>query len=123
MLLDTGKLRAYRKKNTAGNGEMPSYVYYRSAISYYGTKTVGMSRYWAAQQANAQIDTLVQMTPTEIYAGDAVYLEPFKQGDPAGWFRILQTQLIYDDFGQRRMDLTLRRIERLEFPIEEDEEE
>lgn len=107
MLLDSGILKLYRLVNTAPNGNMPNekLVYVDSA--YYGERTVGYNRQYAAKAVNESVDKLIRIWRDEsISAGMYVLLEDSNQ------YQIDFVQHLLDDDGLKVTDLTLSRLEK-----------
>lgn len=107
MLLDSGILELYKLVNTAPNGNMPNeqLVYIDSA--YYGERTVGYNRQYAAKAVNESVDKLIRIWRNEsISAGMYVLLEDGNQ------YQIDMVQHLLDDDGLKVTDLTLSRLEK-----------
>ena len=107
MLLDSGILELYKLVNTAPNGNMPNeqLVYVDSA--YYGERTVGYNRQYAAKAVNEAVDKLIRIWRNEsISAGMYVLLEDENQ------YQIDMVQHLLDDDGLKVTDLTLSRLEK-----------
>lgn len=107
MLLDSGILELYKLVNTAPNGNMPNeqLVYVDSA--YYGERTVGYNRQYAAKAVNESVDKLIRIWRNEsISAGMYVLLEDENQ------YQIDMVQHLLDDDGLKVTDLTLSRLEK-----------
>ena len=107
MLLDSGILELYKLVNTASNGNMPNeqLVYVDSA--YYGERTVGYNRQYAAKAVNESVDKLIRIWRNEsISAGMYVLLEDGNQ------YQIDMVQHLLDDDGLKVTDLTLNRLEK-----------
>lgn len=103
---DDGILTFYELRNISLPGRMPVEKLVSVSISYYGRRTVGMNRLYAAAGANRDIDVLVRCYNTPTIPGDAkfVILEDGKQ------YRIDAAQEIVD---LDAVDLTLVRLEEL----------
>ncbi len=107
MLLDTGILSIYTLENTAENGHMPVEELVLLETAYYGERTVGYNRLYAAKAVNQSVDKLVRIWRNEnISAGMYVLLEDSYQ------YRIDTVQHLYDDDGLKVTDLTLSRLEK-----------
>lgn len=109
MILDSGIAQLIKLYDDNGGGDMPvenPTVYY---TDYYGERTVGMSRYYAAQQANSQVDKLIRINkpPPDVVIGAddiALLTDGYR-------YRIVQAQELYDeDAGADVVDLSLERI-------------
>lgn len=108
MIRDKGIVMLLREPDNSSDGNMPDgvpKVYHRA---WYAERTVGMSRYYAAQQANTQIDRLIRIG---LPRGDIV----IKADDIAilgdGYrYRIAQAAYIFDEgAGEDVVDLSLER--------------
>lgn len=107
MLLDSGILILYKLINTAENGRKPLLKLNEFDRAYYGERTVGYNRLYAAKGVNQQIDKLVRIWRNDaVNAGDYVILDDQKQ------YRIDAVQHLYDDDGLKVTDLTLNRLEK-----------
>lgn len=100
MLHDTGQLTICRREG--GNLEsrlVPLFTY------WYGEKTVGMARYYAAAQANVRADMLVQVESNRALAADL-----YAVTEAGEQYRIVQVQQVADEDGLPWTDLTLERL-------------
>lgn len=109
MILDRGILTLYRAPDTdeyTGNMASDELTEYHRA--YYGERTVGMSRYYAAQQANTSVDRLVRIRRSpalDIMADDVAVLADGMR------YRVAQAQELFDeDAGWYVIDLSLERM-------------
>jgi len=109
MIRDTGILSLYHRADETASGNMPGNAMTEYYSAWYGERTVGMSRYFTAQQMNTKIDKLVRIGRP---SGDIV----IKVDDVAvlsdGYrYRIVQSQELFDDeAGEDVIDLSLERI-------------
>lgn len=112
MLMDDGTVLLYRGRNTAAPGMMPEMVWdIPFFASYYGNKTVGVTRYWAAKEYSSRADLLIEVQRcAKIQADDRCKLNPNFDTAAAGLYKVLQVQHILDDDGQPVTDLTLERL-------------
>ncbi len=111
MLLDSGILALYKLKNTAENGRMPVQKLVMYDEAYFGERTVGYNRLYAAKGVNQQIDKLVRIWRNEaVEAGDYTILDPSEENPKQ--YRIDAVQQLYDDDGLKVTDLTLVRLEK-----------
>lgn len=107
MLLDSGILELYKLVNTAPNGNMPNEQLAYVDSAYYGERTVGYNRQYAAKAVNESVDKLIRIWRDEsISAGMYVLLE---DGDQ---YQIDFVQHLLDDDGLKVTDLTLSRLEK-----------
>lgn len=112
MLLDSGIATIRRSHNTAPAGDMPVYEYTDFFESYYGEKTVGINRYYAAKAHDDQADFLIEIQRNGgIRTSDICYLSPFMDAPATGMYKILQVQHVFDEDNQPKTDLTLERID------------
>lgn len=107
MILDRGILKLYRAPEDAGrSGDMMSDELVEYHVCWYGERTVGMSRYYAAQQANSRIDRVVRIRAlgVDVRADDAAVLGRER-------YRVVQAQYLRDeDAGCEVIDLSLERM-------------
>lgn len=118
MILDAGIAVIVRREDGEKRGDRPSAHTVEVYRSPYAERTVGMSRFYTAKQANDRIDMLVRIIRpddprTEIHADDMCVLS-----HDGMTYRITQAQHIRDeDAGQECIDLSLERIgEKFERP-------
>ena len=106
MLYDSGVLYVCKLTNTAEPGFMPVEKLKAFNKFWYGERTVGYNRYYAAKGANQQIDLLVRIPQDRsIQIGMFVVLG---NGDQ---YRIDNIANGTEDDGLRWTDLTLVRLE------------
>lgn len=111
MLLDSGLLSLYKLKNTAVSGLMPKMQLVKYESAYYGERTVGYNRLYAAKGVNQQVDKLVRIWRNEeVEAGDCTILDSPVTKD-SKQYRIDAVQHLLDDDGLKVTDLTLSRLE------------
>ena len=99
MTLDSGILTVCKLKNTAAAGQMPVMQLAQQSTHYYGERTVGYNRQYAAMGVNQQIDMLVRIWQ------DRAVLEDDSQ------YRIDNVQHLLDSDGLEVTDLTLSALE------------
>ena len=111
-MLDSGELNVWRGTNTAPAGGMPVMTYQQVWASYYENRTIGVSRYYTAQQHGDRADILVRVHRTyEVDpATDKVTLDPYDHMD-GNAYRVTQKQDVEDENGLPATDLTLERDE------------
>lgn len=112
MPLDSGTLTVWRGTNTALAGGRPVMAYGRFWGSYYQDRTVGVQRWYTAQQHGDRPDMVVRVQRTwELSpATDLVILQPFGwQDNNPGAYKIVQVQQVADEDGLPATDLTLER--------------
>lgn len=106
MVLDDGVVSLYRQVLISDNGDMPDYKSELFWESYFGKKTVGVTRYYTAKAQNDNIDLLIEVQRNENISAAT---DCAKIGDK--WYRITQIQHLTDDDGLPVTDLSLERIE------------
>lgn len=105
MIFD-GYLTLYTLVNIAEKGLMPKDKLVAIGSEYYGVRTVGYNRYYAALGANQSVDMLVRIwRNTGVKIGDYAVLEDENQ------YRIDFIQHLTDEDGLNVTDLTLTRLE------------
>ena len=111
-MLDSGELTVWRGVNTAPPGGMPVMKYTQVWGSYYENRTVGITRWYTAQQYGDRADAVVRVHRTyEIRpAEDKIILNPYDHED-GNAYRVMQKQDVTDDDGLPATDLTLERDE------------
>lgn len=114
-MLDSGVLTAWRGANKAPAGGMPVMEYEQVWGSYYENRTIGVTRYYTAQQHGDRADVIVRVQRTyEIKpAEDRIILEPYDHKD-GNAYRVTQKQDVIDDDGLPATDLTLERDDGLD---------
>lgn len=111
MILDRGIAAIVRREDGANKGDRPGAHTVEVYRSPYAERTVGMSRFYTAKQANDRVDMLVRLLKpddpkTVIHADDMCVLS-----HDGMTYRITQVQHIRDeDAGQECIDLSLERI-------------
>ena len=110
-MLDSGTLTVWRGTNTSPAGSMPVLTYTQIWGSYYADMTIGVTRWYTAQQHGDRPDYLVQVQRVyTLRAGtDKVLLNPFAWQDTGGAYKIVQIQQVIDDDGLPKTNLTLER--------------
>ena len=106
MVLDSGVVTLYRQVLISENGDMPDYDWQPFWESYFGSKTVGVTRYYIAKAQNDNIDLLIEVQRNEDISAAT---DCAKISDK--WYRITQIQHLTDDDGLPVTDLSLERIE------------
>lgn len=100
------KLTLYSLQDTAEKGHMPVEKLVKYAEEYYGERTVGYNRQYAALGADQRIDMLVR-----IWRNNAVRIGHFSILEDGNQYRIDNAQNLKDEDGLEVTDLTLRRLE------------
>ena len=109
MLLDSGIVTYWRQSLVSEPGEMPEYNWMEIGKSYFGEKTVGITRYYAGKDHNDQIDLLIQVQRNAglSTATDRVEID-------GTCYRITQIQHVLDENDLPMTDLSLERVDALE---------
>lgn len=109
MILDKGIMTLMRiPENHGKDGNMASGELEQYHICWYGERTVGMSRFYSAQQANTNIDKVVRIRYTpglDVRADDVAVLKDKSR------YRVAQAQYLQDDeSGMNVIDISLERV-------------
>lgn len=109
MTYDTGIVILCKLKDTNEvAGGMPAMYLIPVEWLFYGERTVGYGRQYAAFGANQQVDMLIRTwRSAEAHIGMYAVLESGEQ------YRIDNVQHLLDEDGLKVTDLTLRRLEKL----------
>ena len=109
MTFDDGILKIYRETNTAEAGRKPVIELFLISRYYYHIETIGVTRYYQALQANAQVDGLVSVQgwDRDITINDICILDDADGGEQ---FKVRFIQNAYDDRNLKIRRLTLERI-------------
>lgn len=108
MLLDSGLLTLCRLENAAAPGDMPKEHLVPLRQCFYGERTVGYGRQYAARGVNEQIDILARIwQDRQARVGMYAVLENGEQ------YRINNAQQLLDEDGLRVTDLSLERMDAL----------
>lgn len=108
MLHDAGTLQICSVKNTAASGDMAKERLVPLSAHYYGERTVGYGRQYAAKGVSEQIDLLA-----EIWEDRAVRIGMYAVTDMGEQYRIDNVQHKLDEEGLRVTWLTMRRLDDL----------
>lgn len=108
MTLDDGVVQIYQLKNTAAKGNKPKYQLIEICRDYFGIKTAGSTRFFAAQKANTRIDMLIRTNRLETIGTAGLYAIIFGEQ-----YRVVQNQLVVNEDGLKMSDLSLERLEEL----------
>lgn len=110
MILDAGIATILRRENISGTGDMPKKQEKEVYRSFFGERTVGISRFYSARHTNDRIDLLIRViqppVSVKIHADDVCFLSKDNMR-----YRIVQVQYMHDeDAGQDVCDLSLELI-------------
>lgn len=103
MLLDSGIVTIYELNNTANPGEMPQEVLKPLNSFYFGRRTIGYNRLYAAHGVNKQIDLLIRIWRADVTAGQYAIINGVQ-------YRVDEVQQLTDNFGLAVTDLTLEKL-------------
>ena len=109
MILDDGMVEICQVSQIATPGRMPAYVIsHRGEAQFYGERTVGYGRQYAAMGVSQQVDKLIRIwQDRSIRIGMVAILDECEQ------YRIDNIQHLDDENGLGVTHLTLRRLDRL----------
>lgn len=108
MLHDAGILTIFRLEDKASGGSMPKEMLVEASQYYYGERTIGFSRQYAAKGVDQQVDLLAEIwQDREIRAG------MYAITDDGTQYRIDQVQHKENEDGLLVTWLTLSRLEAL----------
>lgn len=108
MLLDSGTLTLCNLENTAPPGEMPKQRLVPVETCYYGERTVGYNRQYAARGANERVDLIARIWQSRAARADMVAVL-----DTGAQYRVTLAQQLLDEDGLRVTDLSLERMDTL----------
>lgn len=107
MTFDSGILWLCSVENTAELGAMPAMKAVKKSQHFFGDRTVGFSRQYAARGVNEQIDRLARIWLERSAQTGMIALIDDEQ------YRVDNVQHLLDDDGLQVTDLTLRRLDTL----------
>lgn len=108
-MFDAGQVIICQLIDTADPGCMPVYMLEPITTAYFGERTVGYNRYYAAQGVNEQVDLLIRVwRDNQIRIGMYALLY---MSENDGQYRITNVQHLLNDDGLKVTDLTLSRVE------------
>ena len=108
MLLDAGTLTLCTLKQESKPGAMPIQSLVPGETCFYGERTVGYNRQYAAMGVNERIDMIAR-----IWQNRAARAGMYALLDNGEQYRITFAQQLQDDDGLRVTDLTLERLDKL----------
>ena len=107
MLLDSGLLTICELVNIAGPGNKPLQKLNPLAQQWYGERTIGYNRQYAAKSVNEQVDMLVRIWAEDIRPSIGHYVIV----DDDMQYRVDNVTLTADEDGLTVYDMTLARLE------------
>lgn len=117
MLHDSGILTFCTLRNTAPKGAMPAEQMVKVSEDYYGERTIGYGRQYAAKGVSEQVDLLA-----EVWQDRSLRIGMYAVDDSGDQYRIDNVQHTADDDGILITLLTLRRLDDLYDVSEETED-
>lgn len=108
MLFDSGTLTLCTLENTAQNGQMPHERLVPCERCFYGERTVGYNRQYAARGVNERIDLIARIWQSRAARADMVAVL-----DTGAQYRVTLAQQLLDEDGLRVTDLSLERMDTL----------
>lgn len=104
--MDDGMLEIFEPGDASEAGNMPQESLTLLSTHFFGDRTVGYNRQYAAKSINQQVDRLVRIWREDIRIGMVAVIEGQQ-------YRIDNVQHLLDDDGLKVTDLTLSRLEDL----------
>lgn len=103
MLLDDGIVTVCELNNTANPGEMPQEVLKPLNSFYFGRRSIGYNRLYAAHGVNKRIDLLIRIWRADVTAGQYAIINGVQ-------YRVDEVQQLIDTAGLAVTDLTLEKL-------------
>lgn len=108
---DDGLVTVYRTTNTAENGAMPAEVPAALFTEYFGFSTLGASRYYAALQANQQIELVIDIPEwPDVKVTDLAKLQDGITAHEGFYYRIVMVQALVAASGLKTTRLSLEKV-------------
>lgn len=108
MLFDSGVLAIYELKNTAEPGRKPVEKLVFKSQCFYGERTIGYGRQYAARGVNEQVDLLART-----WEDRGIRIGMYAATEEGDQFRIDNVQHLTDDDGLKVTDLSMSRLDKL----------
>ena len=105
-MLFEGTLRLCELRNVAEPGEMPTEKLVVVSYHYYGDRTIGYGRQYAAMGVQQQVDRLIR-----IWRDENVTVKQYAILDDGKQYRVDMVQHSLDEDGLKVTDLTLFRLD------------
>lgn len=114
-MMDAGLVTLCNLENTAEGGDMPKEQLVPWETLQFETRNIGVTRFYAAQGANQQIDMLIRVWRVNAKAGMYAVLTDYEgqESESGDQYQIDLVQQTLDANGLKVTDLTLRRVNRL----------
>lgn len=113
--MDAGLVTLCILENTAEPGDMPKERLVAEDTYQFEERTVGVTRFYAAQGVNQQIDMLIRIWRSNVHIGMYALLTEYEyqENEDGDQYRITNVQHLLDGNGLKVTDLTLARVDRL----------
>lgn len=108
MLHDSGIITICSLRNTAPKGLKPKEQLVVQSEHFYGERTVGYGRQYAAKGVSEQVDLLA-----EVWQDRSIRIGMYAMDDQGDQYRIDNVQHTLDDGGLKISILTMRRLDHL----------
>lgn len=108
MTYDEGLVTICKLDNIAPSGALPKERLVKKEALFFGERTVGFSRQYAAKGVNEQVDRLIRT-----WRENAIHIGMYAVMEDGEQYRIDNVQHLLDEDGLKITDLTLRRLDRL----------
>ena len=114
-MMDDGLVTLCTLENTAENGDMPKEMLVSTQTLMFESRNIGVTRFYAAQGANQQIDMLIRVWRVNAKVGMYAVLTDYEgqENDDGDQYQIDAVQQTLNANGLKVTDLTLRRVDRL----------
>lgn len=108
MTYDEGSISICELKNTAEMGQMPKEQLIKEIECFFGDRSVGYNRQYAAKGVNEQIDRIVRT-----WRNKNIRIGMYAVTEDGEQYRIDNVQSLLDEDGLQVTDITLRRLDKL----------
>lgn len=114
-MMDSGLATLCTLENTAEEGDMPKEKLVPFETLAFEVRNIGVTRFYAAQGANQQIDMLIRVWRVDAKVGMYAVLTDYEgqENEDGDQYQIDLVQQTLDAAGLKVTDLTLRRVNRL----------
>lgn len=114
-MMDDGLVTLCTLENTAENGDMPKEMLVSTQTLMFESRNIGVTRFYAAQGANQQIDMLIRVWRVNAKVGMYAVLTDYEgqENEDGDQYQIDAVQQTLNANGLKVTDLTLRRVDRL----------
>ena len=114
-MMDAGLVTLCTLENTAEDGDMPKEKLVPGETLQFEARNIGITRFYAAQGANQQIDMLIRVWRVNAKIGMYAVLTDYEgqENEDGDQYQIDMVQQTLDPNGLKVTDLTLRRVDKL----------